>query len=90
MLDWLYYYTIFALSGSIVSWWSLFRPSLVLLCKEESKHPLLQNKVLSSLVWLGIAFICIPMLTIPLLNRKIRRLFIINLTQGFMKREKQS
>lgn len=90
MLEWLYYYTIFALSGSLVSWWSIFRPSLYLLCKKDNSHPILESKFLASIVWMGVAFICIPMLTVPLLNKKIRIAFIFNLTQGFQKRERRN
>lgn len=88
MLEWLYYYTIFAMSGALVTWWSIFRPALYLLCKEECEHPILQSKFLASIVWLGIATIVMPMLTLPLLNNKVRIAFIFNLTKGFMKRER--
>ncbi len=85
MLEWLYYYTIFALSGAIVSWWSIFMPALYLLCKEDCHHAMLRSKFLSSIVWIAIAFVAIPMIAIPLLSRKTRIAFIHNLTLGFLK-----
>ena len=85
MLDSLYYYMIFATSGALVSWWSIFRPALYLLCEEECDHPVLRSKFLASVVWLGIAVIVIPVLVVPLLHTNSRVAFIFNLTHGFLR-----
>jgi hypothetical protein len=79
------YYSTFAVSGALVTWWCIFRPSLNLLGYEtEGMHPILQSKFLSGIVWIGLATIAIPILIFPILSDKLRLNFIISLTQGFL------
>jgi|2_EtaG_2_1085320.scaffolds.fasta_scaffold00360_24 hypothetical protein len=86
-MDWLYYYTTFALSGALLTWWVIFRPSIQLLAYEtEGKHPMLNNQILSGVVWISLATAVIPILVYPILNDKVRINFIIGLTQGFLNR----
>jgi len=50
-MEWFYYYTTFAISGALVTWWAIFRPSVQLLAHAtEGKHPMLRNQILSGLV----------------------------------------
>ena len=86
-MEWLYYYTMFAVSGAIVTWWAIFRPSVQLLAHAtEGNHPMLRNQILSGLVWTSLATVALPALIHPILNDKVRKKFIISLTQGFLHR----
>jgi hypothetical protein len=86
-MDWLYYYTTFALSGALLTWWVIFLPSIQLLSHEtEGNHPMLNNQLLSGVVWISLATAVIPILVYPILNDKVRTNFIISLTQGFLNR----
>jgi hypothetical protein len=84
-MEWFYYYTTFAVSGAMVTWWAIFRPSIQLLAYEtKGDHPMLRNQILSGLVWVSLATIAIPTLILPILNDKVRLNFIVSLTQGFL------
>ena len=85
MIEWFYYYTTFAISGALVTWWVIFRHSLTLLAHEtKGEHPMLRNQILSGLVWVTLATSAIPALIYPILHDKVRVNFIISLTQGFL------
>jgi hypothetical protein len=82
---WLIYYISFALSGAMLAWSRIFRPSLILLCHEtEGDHPVLRSQVISGIVWFGLATIVTPVLILPLLSERSRVTFIVSLTQGFL------
>jgi len=82
---WLNYYLSFAISGALLAWWSIFLPSLHLLCAEtEGDHPVLRSQFVSGLIWISIAAVAIPILIIPLLRERSRINFIVSLTQGFL------
>ena len=84
-MEWFYYYTTFAISGALVTWWTIFRPSVQLLAYEtKGKHPMLHNQILSGLVWTTLATLAIPALIYPILHDRVRKNFIISLTQGFL------
>jgi len=84
-MEWLYYYITFAVSGALVTWWAIFRPSLRLVAYEtKGKHPMLHNQILSGIVWVTLATIAIPALILPILHDKIRLNFIVSLTRGFL------
>ena len=86
-MEWFYYYTTFAISGALVTWWAIFRPSVQLLAHAtEGKHPMLRNQILSGLVWTSLATVALPALIYPILNDKVRKNFIVSLTQGFLHR----
>ena len=60
-MEWLYYYIMFAVSGAIVTWWAIFRPSVQLLAHAtEGNHPMLRNQILSGLVWTSLATVALP------------------------------
>ena len=62
-MEWLYYYIMFAVSGAIVTWWAIFRPSVQLLAHAtEGNHPMLRNQILSGLVWTSLATVALPAL----------------------------
>ncbi len=85
MMEWFYYYTTFAISGALVTWWTIFRPSVQLLAYEtKGKHPMLHNQILSGLVWTTLATLAIPALIYPILHDRVRKNFIVSLTQGFL------
>jgi hypothetical protein len=84
---WIQHYIVFAVSGALVAWWSIFLPSLHLLCAEtEGDHPVLRSQFLSGVIWVALAILVVPILVMPLLNEKSRISFIISLTQGFLRR----
>ena len=84
-MEWFYYYTTFAISGALVTWWTIFRPSIQLLAYEtKGEHPMLRNQILSGLVWITLATLAIPALIQPILHDRVRKNFIVNLTQGFL------
>ncbi len=84
-MEWFYYYTTFAISGALVTWWTIFRPSVQLLAYEtKGKHPMLHNQILSGLVWTTLATLAIPALIYPILHDRVRKNFIVSLTQGFL------
>ncbi len=83
-MEWFYYYTTFAISGALVTWWTIFKPSIQLLAHEtEGDHPMLHNQILSGLVWITLATLAIPALIYPILHDKVRINFIVSLTRGF-------
>jgi hypothetical protein len=85
MATWITFYVAFAVSGGILAWIRIFRPSLKLLCKEtEGDHPVLRSQIISGIVWFGLATIVTPVLILPLLNERSRLTFIVSLTQGFL------
>ena len=84
-MEWFYYYTTFAISGALVTWWTIFRPSVQLLALEtKGEPPMLRNQILSGLVWTTLATLAIPALIYPILHDKVRINFIVSLTQGFL------
>ena len=84
-MEWFYYYTTFAISGALVTWWTIFSPSVQLLALEtKGEHPMLRNQILSGLVWTTLATLAIPALIYPILHDKVRINFIVSLTQGFL------
>jgi len=84
-MEWFYYYTTFAISGALVTWWAIFRPSVQLLDYEtRGKHPMLHNQILTGLVWVTLATLAIPALIYPILHDRVRKNFIVSLTQGFL------
>jgi hypothetical protein len=90
-MEWFYYYTTFAISGALVTWWAIFRPSVQLLARAtEGNHPMLRNQILSGLVWTSLAIVALPALIYPILNDKVRKNFILSLTQGFLERNSKN
>ena len=84
---WITYYLSFAVSGALLSWWSIFLPSMHLLCAEtEGDHPVLRSRGISGLIWIILSAIVIPILILPLLSDKARVTFVLGLTQGFLHR----
>jgi len=84
-MEWFYYYTTFAISGALVTWWAIFRPSLIIVAYEtKGEHPMLRNQILSGLVWITLATIAIPALILPIVHDKVRVSFIVSLAQGFL------
>jgi hypothetical protein len=87
METWLIYYISFALSGALLAWIRIFRPSMQLLWHEtEGDHPVLRSQMLSGMVWFGISAVVTPILIVPLIDEDSRVAFIISLTQGFLHR----
>jgi len=84
-MEWLYYYFIFATSGSIVTWLQIYRPAIQLVHKIDVEHAMCKHSWLGSLIWIGMASIFMPLLILPLLNEEVKVSFIYNLTQGFLK-----
>jgi hypothetical protein len=82
---WITYYVAFALSGALLAWVRIFRPSMYLLGIEtEGDHPVLRSQVISGMVWFGISTVVTPILIVPLINEQSRVNFIVSLTQGFL------
>ena len=76
-MEWFYYYTTFAVSGALVTWWAIFRPSVQLLAHAtKGDHPMLRNQILSGLVWTSLATVALPALIYPILSDKVRKNFI--------------
>jgi|SaaInl8_135m_RNA_FD_contig_123_11535_length_6660_multi_22_in_2_out_0_4 hypothetical protein len=86
-MDWLFYYFIFALSGALLTWGQIFRPSINLLGTANPDHIVYQSTYVSTLIWLCTAMVLIPILIVPLLHEESRQRFIYNLTRGFLARE---
>jgi len=85
METWLIYYVAFAISGALLAWIRIFRPSMHLLCHEtDGNHPVLRSQVVSGVIWFGLSTVMTPILVWPLLNEQSRVTFIISLTQGFL------
>jgi len=82
---WVIYYVSFALSGALLAWVRIFRPSMQLLGIEtDGDHPVLRSQMISGMVWFGLSTIVTPILIVPLINEQSRINFIISLTQGFL------
>lgn len=85
MEPWITYYLAFAISGSLVAWWSIFLPSMYLVHLEtEGSHPILKTRILSGMVWILLCIVLIPILIVPLVSESARINFILSLTQGFL------
>lgn len=78
-------YGIVALAGAIFSWHSVFLPVRNLLKNHEEAHPFKDNPILSSIVWVLLAFLTIPFFTPALLNDEIREKFIHGMYKGVLK-----
>lgn len=85
-MEWLYYYFIFAISGAFLTWFQIYNPAIKLVNTANPDHVMCKHRCIGSLVWLSISFVLIPILTLPLLNTKIRESFIYNLTEGFLRK----
>jgi len=86
---WLYYYLIFALSGSILTWFSIYRPCIKIIGETNPKHIMYTRSCLGSMVWLVMAFITMPFLVIPSLVPSTNENFKNSLIIGFLKKDKQ-
>jgi hypothetical protein len=87
---WIVYYISFAVSGALLAWIRIFRPSMHLLGSEtEGDHPILRSQFMSGMIWFGLSTLVIPILIWPLLNEQSRVNFIISLTQGFLHRSQE-
>jgi hypothetical protein len=85
METWLIYYISFALSGALLAWIRIFRPSMQLLWQEtDGDHPVLRSQILSGMVWFGISTVVTPILIVPLISEQSRVAFVVSLTQGFL------
>jgi hypothetical protein len=83
MLDALYYYLIFAVSGGLLSVGSLFVPIRGMIKTAGlNTHPFLTSTILTSIVWFGMAVLFIPMLIRPLLMEAHRQTFITHTYQS--------
>jgi|WetSurMetagenome_2_1015567.scaffolds.fasta_scaffold18012_3 hypothetical protein len=83
MLDVLYYYLIFAVSGGLLSVGSLFVPIRSMIRKAGlNTHPFLTSTALTTIVWFSMAVLCIPMLIRPLLMEVHRQTFITHTYQS--------
>jgi|SaaInlStandDraft_3_1057020.scaffolds.fasta_scaffold09057_6 hypothetical protein len=85
-MDWIQYYTVFALSGALVTWLQLYRPSTLLVGEANPEHVVCRHPFIGGIVWLSTAVIFIPVLAVPLLSDEARLSFIYNLTEGFLKK----
>jgi len=88
-MEWLYYYFIFALSGALLTWIQIFRPSIEMVGIANPEHVVYRHQCIGTLVWLSTAIVFIPILALPLLNDDIKHSFIYNLTEGFLKKHEK-
>jgi len=85
-MEWIQHYVIFALSGSLVTWIQIYRPSIHLVRGADPDHVMCRHPFMGAAVWLTTAFVFIPILAIPLLSPEVRNNFIYNLTEGFLRK----
>jgi len=87
-MEWYQYYLIYAVSGALTAWWAIYLPSIRLLDRfTDGEHPILQWQLVSSLVWITLAMITMPILTIVLLSENKRKKFIKSLVRGYLRKE---
>jgi hypothetical protein len=83
MLEVLYYYLIFAVSGGVMSIISHFLPIKNMIREAGlEEHPFLTSPVITTIVWYGAAVLFIPLLIRPLLMEKHRQSFITHSYQS--------
>jgi len=84
-MEWYQYYLVYAVSGAITAWWVIFLPSIFLLDRyTKGEHPILRWKFVSGIVWISMATVTMPVLTIVLLSEAKRKRFVKSLVRGYL------
>jgi hypothetical protein len=87
MTEWLQYYVVFAISGSLLSIYNIFLPAVCLTRRLEEENIVSRRPVVGSIVWFFLVCIFIPVLMFPIIFPYLQKHFVINLTASFLKTE---
>ena len=83
-MEYLYYYLIFALSGSIVSYFSILRPTIKTIKKEHPNNLMAKNTFALTTMWVLTTITLTPLFIPVLLSDKLREKFTISFIKGLV------